>query len=66
MRLKDYLTTQEEFNEFIDEYEEWCSEQDRIWGYTRADCQMDQDAAAGYRVSGILAMDPIPTKETVK
>jgi hypothetical protein len=62
MKLKDYLLTQAEYDEFCDEYDLWCEEQTAKWGYEPADCQMDKDTAAGYRLSGILGMDGIPDK----
>lgn len=66
MKMKEYQLTQREYDEFCQEFEAWCDDQEASWGYTRADCQLDQEARAnGYTLPTVyyMAKTPIGSQE---
>jgi hypothetical protein len=44
MKMKDYQLTQQEYQEYCAEFEDWCDQQEARWGFTREQCLIDQEA----------------------
>jgi hypothetical protein len=43
MKLKDYLMSQQEYDEYCEEFEQWCDEQTAHWGFEPDDCRWDKE-----------------------
>jgi hypothetical protein len=65
MKMKNYQLTQQEFDEYCAEYEQWCDEQTARWGYEYQPCEQELQTQAGYTIHGVLSMAALPVKITL-